>query len=544
MGAMDLRKPAGATTSATAMDRWPWAVRALLGCAAACVAVGVTYAIDPLRAFPLLLTFSAVILVSWYLGVWGGAVCALTGAVLADRFLTKPQLRFSIGFAREEIRLAIFLLVSTFLGWAIRRLALQRSQLATQELQQHLTIANAERQLAEQRAQASEALRDREDMLNISLKSNGMGLWVWHVADNAIEWSDEIYRIAGHTPDTLPANTAAWIELAHPDDRDTLRKAVAETRSTGVEYHQQYRLIRPDGSQRWVESQGKAQRDTEGRVVRVVGVLSDITMRKQSEEAMLRAEKLAVAGRLAASVAHEINNPLEAVANLLYLIAHAESVADARAQAHQALDELMRVSLITQQTLKFHRQAGTPKPILLSEVVQTVLALFRGRLRGSRIAAEVRVHREQPVACMPGEVQQIFANLISNAIDAMPRGGRLTISLRPSLDWRDRATPGMRITFCDSGVGMDRATMQRIFEPFFTTKPETGTGLGMWVVAQLADRYHGHVRVWSARRAQSGATAVSIFLPFQNAPAPALETSPHAEASMPSLAVPTSALPT
>jgi two-component system CheB/CheR fusion protein len=147
-------------------------------------------------------------------------------------------------------------------------------------------------------------------------------------------------------------------------------------------------------------------------------------------------------------------------------------------------------------------------------VVQTVLALFRGRLRASQIDVEVRAEREVDIACMPGEIQQIFANLISNAIDAMPHSGRLLIRLQPSRDWRDWKTPGMRVTFCDSGVGMDAATMRRIFEPFFTTKAETGTGLGMWVVAQLVDRHHGQVSIRSTQREQRNSTIISVFLPL------------------------------
>jgi two-component system CheB/CheR fusion protein len=233
---------------------------------------------------------------------------------------------------------------------------------------------------------------------------------------------------------------------------------------------------------------------------------------------MLRAEKLAVAGRLAASVAHEINNPLEAVANLLYLITYAETTDAAQGWAQQALEELMRVSLITQQTLKFHRQAGAPQITKLSEVVQAILALFRGRLRSAQIDVQLRAMDEVSVLCMPGEVQQIFANLISNAIDAMPRGGKLRIRILPSHDWRDRKTDGMRVTLCDSGIGMDQATMLRMFEPFFTTKQETGTGLGMWVVAQLVERHHGHVRVWSTQCGESSATVISVFLPLGSAP--------------------------
>jgi PAS domain S-box-containing protein len=505
-------------TSANTMDRWTWPVRAALGFAAAVVAVGLTFAIEPLRAFPLLLAFPTVVLSAWFLGMWGCTVCAIVEAALVDTLLTKTQFQFPIGVVREEVRLTVFLLVSVLLGWAIRRLAQQRAQLGMHELQQQLTIANAERQLAEERARASEALRDRDDMLQIALRANGMGLWVWDLQEGTVQWSDEVYRIVGREPGSVESTLETWLKFIHPEDVAGVHNAVMQTRESGKEYHQQYRVVWPDGAVRWLESQGKCQRDSERKVTRVVGVLADVTSRKHSEEAMLRAEKLAVAGRLAASVAHEINNPLEAVANLLYLISHSESIEAARPHAQQALDELMRISLITQQTLKFHRQVGTPKVTRLSEVIQTVLALFRGRLRSGVIAVEVRPEREVSISCMPGEVQQIVANLVSNAIDAMPRSGRLIIRLRPSRDWRDSNAAGMRVTFFDSGVGMDRGTMQRIFEPFFTTKVETGTGLGMWVVAQLVERHHGSVRVWSTQRTDASATAISLFLPLGDAP--------------------------
>jgi PAS domain S-box-containing protein len=511
----DLAQPARTTLS---IEHWPWPVRALLGCCAAGAAVSLTYWIKPFQAFPLLLAFPTVILSAWYLGMWGGVFCALTDAVLVDAFLTKTQFRFSIGSVREEIRLAVFLLVSILLGWTIRRLARQRSQLITQELQQSLLLANAERQLAEQRASASEALREREDVLQLALRSNGMGLWVWDLAQASIYCSDEMFGIYGRELGSIAPTPEAWMDLVHPEDLPAIRHLLSQGVDSVPEFQIQYRVPCPDGSIRWVETRGRYQRDSQGRAARLVGVSADITGRKQSEEAMLRAEKLAVAGRLAASVAHEINNPLEAVANLLYLITHADTLDSARSQAQQALDELMRVSLITQQTLKFHRQPGTPKDTRLSEIVHTVLALFRARLRSARIEVQVRAEHEVPIACMPGEVQQIVANLISNAIDAMPHGGRMVIRLRPSLDWRDSTTAGMRITLCDTGVGMDRATMQRIFEPFFTTKTETGTGLGMWVVAQLVERHHGQARVWSTQRDGASATAISLFLPMGDAP--------------------------
>jgi two-component system CheB/CheR fusion protein len=321
----------------------------------------------------------------------------------------------------------------------------------------------------------------------------------------------------GLEPGSVKPSLEVWLGAVHPEDAEGARKRAMATLEGGADYHNVYRVVWPDGSIRWLESQGKCQRDEDGQVVRVVGVASDVTLRKRTEEALMRTEKLAIAGRLAASIAHEINNPLEAVSNLLFLVTLAETAETAQEHARHALDQLMRVSLITQQTLKFHRQTGTPKDTRLSEVLDSVLVLFRSKLMATDIAVEVRAEGELSVACMPSETQQIFANLVANAMDAMPRSGRLVIRLRPSRGWHNPSVAGMRITFVDSGVGMSRATMRRAFEPFFTTKTETGTGLGMWVVAQLVERHHGEVRVWSTQRHGRSGTAFSVFLPFQDA---------------------------
>ncbi len=499
--------------SATAIEAWPWAIRASLGCGGACAAVALTYSIAPLRAFPMLLAFPTVILSAWFLGMWGGVSCAVTDVVLVGSFLTKTQLRFSVGEAREEVRIVMFLVISILMGWTIRRLAEQRSLLNLMEIRDRLNRANVERRLAEERSLAIEKLRDRDEMLQLALRVNGMGLWVWDLEKDVVHRSDEMSRMVGRDPEKINTTPEAWLEFVHPDDLAGVMEAMRKTRDQGADYHKQYRVIWPDGSVHWLESQGKCQRNSEGRITRMVGVMSDATHRKKAEEAMLRAEKLAVAGRLAASVAHEINNPLEAVANLIYLITIADTVEDAQMRGNQAMEELMRVSMIARQTLKFHRQDGTPKATLLSEVVESVLAMFRPKLTSAQIEVNLTVIREQSIACMPSEAQQIFANLVSNAIEAMPRGGRLSIRLRSSLDWRDSTRRGMRITFCDSGAGMDRNTMDRIDEPFFTTKPDTGTGLGMWVVAELINRHRGALRVWSTQRQGRSGTAFSVFLP-------------------------------
>jgi PAS domain S-box-containing protein len=500
--------------TAKSLEKWPWAVRALLGGGAAVIAVLLTFTIAPLRNYPMLLAFPAVVLSSIFLGMWGGVLCAFTEAVLVDLYLARSSAMFKSGDAKEALRLTFFLMILIVLSRGMRRLGQQSAQLKTQKLEKQLALAEAEHKLAEERARASEELRERDELLKIALEVNGMGMWVWDLAESAANGSEPICELPAREPGTANLLPSDWLKLVHPEDAAEVQAALAETRATLKDYHQQYRIVTSDGAVRWMESQGKCQHDREGQTTRVVGVLADVTHRKLTEEAMLRTEKLAVAGRLAASVAHEINNPLTAVGNLLYLISTAESTKETRAYSRQAMDELMRVSLITQQTLQFHRQPGAPAVTMLSEVVNGVLALFRARLRGSRIEADVRAVRETAVPCMPSEMHQVFANLIGNAIDAMPQGGRLVVRLRPSVDWRNGMTPGMRVTFADNGMGMNRATLRRIFEPFFTTKTETGTGLGLWVVAQLIERGHGHVRVWSWKSATASGTAFSVFLPF------------------------------
>lgn len=496
------------------MARWPWFVRFPLGCLLALGAIELTAAITPLRTFPLMLAFPTVILAAWFLGMWGAAGCALTDVVLVDALLTREQFRFATGNASEMPRLVMFVLITMLIGWSVRRLSAQKAQMARQELEGKLQLAEAERRLAEERALASEQLRYRDDVLQIALRASGMGLWVWELEKDIVHRSDEVYRMVGCEPGAFGTEPDEWLKFVHPEDIPALVEASTKALAEGTDYHMQYRVCWPDGSQRWIDSLAKCQRDSEGKLLRIVGVMADVTKRRHADEALLRAEKLAVAGKLAASVAHEINNPLEAVANLLYLITIADNAEQARVQASDALDELMRISLMTQSTLKFHRESGAPRETLLSEVMDSVLTMFHGKLENMAITVTMDASDEQPITCMANETQQVFANLIGNAIEAMTGRGSIRVRIHPSNDWRNRGTRGMRVTICDTGEGISRAALGRIFEPFYTTKPETGTGLGLWVVAQLVERHKGSVHVWSSQRAGASGTAFSVFLPF------------------------------
>lgn len=242
--------------------------------------------------------------------------------------------------------------------------------------------------------------------------------------------------------------------------------------------------------------------------------LTDMTKRKKIEAALIQAEKLAIASRLAATIAHEINNPLEAITNLLYLASTGEDVAAAKAYAVQALEEVGRVSHITQQTLKFYRQSTAPSSVQVSEILDSLLVLYHGKLLANDITIR-RQYRDSPsILCLAGDLRQIFANIISNAVDAM-KSGSITLRVRASYDWRNPKRRGIRTTIADTGTGMEAKTLHRIYEPFFTTKNETGTGLGMWVSAQLVERLQGDLRVSSTTRPGRSGTAFSLFLPLE-----------------------------
>jgi PAS domain S-box-containing protein len=400
------------------------------------------------------------------------------------------------------------------IGWSVRRLSAQKAQMARQELEGKLRLAEAERQLAEERARVSEQLRYRDDVLQMALQASGMGLWVWDLEKGIVHRSDAVYRMVGCEPGAFGSDPDEWLQFVHRDDIPALQEASAKALADGTDYHMEYRIQWPDGSLHWIDSLAKCQRDKEGKLVRIVGVVADVTKRRQADDALLRAEKLAVAGRLAASVAHEINNPMEAVANLLYLITIADDLEQARVQASDGLEELMRISLVTQSTLKFDRESGAARVTLLSEVMDSVLTMFRGKIENMAISVSMDSTGEMPITCMASETHQIFANLIANAIESMQPRGLLRVRIHPSCDWRDRATPGMRVTISDTGEGINRVALSRIFEPFFTTKPETGTGLGLWVVAQLVERHKGSVRVWSSQRTGASGSAFSVFLPY------------------------------
>ena len=254
---------------------------------------------------------------------------------------------------------------------------------------------------------------------------------------------------------------------------------------------------------------------TQQEAVRWAGVIVvEITERLQAEEALRKTEKLAAAGRLAASIAHEINNPLESVTNLLYLLeTHDGLDATATGFVATAQAELARVSEITQQTLQFYRQSTSPTVSNIPDVLDSVLTLYHPRITAARVTVQKLYRDESVVFGFGGELRQLFANLIGNALDAMPSGGQIVLRVRRGCGpGRNGAwVPGVRVGISDTGTGMDPDTLKRMFEAFFTTKQATGTGLGLWVSEEIILKHGGSVRVRSRQGAQSGTNFLMFF---------------------------------
>jgi signal transduction histidine kinase len=236
---------------------------------------------------------------------------------------------------------------------------------------------------------------------------------------------------------------------------------------------------------------------------------------ERAQEALRRSEKLAVTGRLAASIAHEINNPLEAVTNLLYLIRTDPSPERLTSYLNNADQELARVTEITTQTLRFYREPNKAIKTELASVLQSVLVLYHSRLAAANITVdhEIRIP-SATVLSSPGELRQIIANIIGNSIDAMRHGGRLRVQISGAKmrDGRD----GIRLTICDTGSGIPGELLPRIFEPFITTKGETGTGLGLWVTHEIVKRNGWTMAVRSSQRPGHSGTLFSLHMPAAN----------------------------
>jgi PAS domain S-box-containing protein len=334
-------------------------------------------------------------------------------------------------------------------------------------------------------------------------------------------WNRGAERTFGYKANEMLGHNTS--QLASPTCQEDTEHVLEMIRQGNAVDHYETLRRHKDGSDIIVSMTVSPILDSAGNLVGSSKVSRDITSIRHSEQALRNADKLALAGRMAASIAHEINNPLEAITNLLYLVEGETLTDEARSYLTLAQHELARVSHIASQTLGFFRgnrgSASTP----LTEIADSAISLHLGRLSTCNVVIKKEYARLNPMFVHQGELRQVLVNLVGNALDAMPSGGRLRVRIRHAHDPLTESN-GVRIVIADTGGGMSLATLRQIFEPFYTTKGSSGTGLGLWVSSQIIARHKGRITVRSSQSPTHSGTVFSIFLPrISEAPSSELE---------------------
>lgn len=313
-----------------------------------------------------------------------------------------------------------------------------------------------------------------------------------------------------------------WQSCIHPDDRNMTAEAWKLCVQSQSPYFSEYRLRRHDGVYRYFLARALPLRNEAGEIYRWLGSSTDVHDQKVAEFALRKAEKLAAAGRLAATVAHEINNPLTALTNSIYLALQDKALGEkTRAYLELAENELARVAHVTTRTLNFHRQSSPPTLANLAQIMDSVLGVFADRIKVTAIEVDKDYQPGASLYCFAQDLRQVFSILVSNSLDATEFGGRLRIRIKTAHSWQGSPVQGIRIIVADTGEGIPTELHDRVFEAFMSTKDSTGTGLGLWVTAGIVRNHRGLIRFRSRTGKACHGTVFSLFFPHDGVPAPA-----------------------
>jgi signal transduction histidine kinase len=352
--------------------------------------------------------------------------------------------------------------------------------------------------------------RQTADRLAQALDAAQLGTWVWDRATDNIDLDERAGNFFHFDPQIPITRSALRDRILLAEDHSIATSNLRHAVETGGLYQAEYRINTIDGAECWLSTRGIPTFAADSTEVNgMIGTVQDITPRKTQETALRQSEKLAATGRLAATIAHEINNPLEAVTNLIYLVKTDPNVpAAAQFMLETADQELARVAQIAQQTLGFYRDTTRPVDIDLAALLNGVIALFHRKLTYKRIDCKLDLSPSLHVFGLQGELRQVFSNLIVNAIDAS-RHGCITIRGRHRTI---NGVAGVSVLVCDEGSGIPPSVRDRLFSPFFTTKVEVGTGLGLWVTRGIVEKQGGTIRFRSKSTPPTG-TIFRVFLP-------------------------------
>jgi PAS domain S-box-containing protein len=368
------------------------------------------------------------------------------------------------------------------------------------------------RDVTRERAEERAGL-ENERRLRLALEAGQLGTWTWNPGTDMLDLDERAAEIFGWEAHRPVARSLLRERAVVAEDQDGTAEALRHALDTGASYTTEYRVQRPDGSMRWVVAHGVPLHGAEdaSQLTGMVGTVQDITTRKNQEQALRQTEKLAATGRMAATIAHEINNPLEAVGNLIYLAKTNEGTpAEVRRQLELADEELKRVSLIAQQTLGFYRDTAQPTEFDVAAAARSIVEMFERRMQPRRISCVVDAPEAMRIRGLQGEIRQALSNLVVNAIDASPSPGAVLVRMRRVRMGKTEAQ-GVSILVCDRGAGIPAAIRGSLFTPFFTTKQEIGTGLGLWVTRSIAEKGGGSIRFRSRTAGTGGAATGTVF---------------------------------
>ncbi len=345
------------------------------------------------------------------------------------------------------------------------------------------------------------------EFLQLAQATAGVILWERTIRDSgdSLRWYGENSVLYGR----VVRNLQEWLSIIHPDDRPRVEALVTASISGHEEFDIEYRVIWPDNSIHWIYGRGKVLYDAEGKAERMIGANINVTRHKELEDQARSAEKSALLGRLLSAVMHEINNPLESVNHILYLLEQNPNLDDdSRAIVERAIEQMERARQVAENTLTLSRPGLTLARVDVREVLDSVLQHFRDKIQKVRITVDRKYATVETVSASESHLRQVFANLIRNAIEASGPNGRVAVRVRqvhaPAL-----GGSAVRVCICDSGRGLDGEAKKRLAEPFFSQK-QNGTGLGLWVSTEIIRKHGGYIRARNVPGSRGACFAVLL----------------------------------